>query len=40
LTLIGAYFLLEEPITLLNVIFAIAVLGAVLIGRKTSIKGS
>ena len=38
LTLIGAYFLLGEPITLLNVVFAIAVLVVVLIGRKTNIQ--
>lgn len=38
LTLIGAYFLLGEPITLLNVAFAIAVLVVVLIGRKTNIQ--
>jgi hypothetical protein len=38
LTLIGAYFLLGEPITLLNVVFAIAVLVAILIGRKTNIQ--
>jgi drug/metabolite transporter (DMT)-like permease len=38
LTLIGAYFLLGESITLLNVVFAIAVLVVVLIGRKTNIQ--
>lgn len=37
LTLIGANFLLNEPITLLNVFFAIAVLVVVLIGRKTKV---
>lgn len=37
LTLIGAYFLLGEPITLLNIVFAIGVLVVVLIGRKTKI---
>jgi len=38
LTLIGAYLLLGEPITLLNMVFAIAVLVVVLIGRKTKIR--
>ncbi len=38
LTLIGAYFLLGEPITVLNTVFAIAVLVVVLIGRRTSIE--
>lgn len=38
LTLIGAYLLLGEPITLLNMVFAIAVLVVVLIGRKTKIQ--
>ena len=40
LTLIGAYFLLDEPITLLNGIFALAVLLVVLIGRKTTIAAN
>lgn len=40
LTLIGAYYLLNEPITLLNIVFAIAVLAVVLIGRKTKIRSS
>ena len=38
LTLIGAYFLLGESITLLNVVFAIAVMVVVLIGRNTKIQ--
>lgn len=40
LTLIGAYCLLGEPITLLNIIFAIAVLAVVLIGKQTKIRAN
>jgi drug/metabolite transporter (DMT)-like permease len=40
LTLIGAYFLLGEPITLLNIVFAIGVLAMVLIGKSTKIQSS
>ena len=38
LTLIGAYLLLGEPVTLLNMVFAFAVLVVVLIGRKAEIR--
>ncbi len=38
LTLIGAYFFLGEAITLLNIVFSVAVLGVVLIGRTTRIQ--
>lgn len=37
LTLLGAYVLLSEPITALNVLFALAVLVVVVLGRKTKI---
>lgn len=35
LTLIGAYFLLDEKITTMNVAFALAVLAVVVLGKKT-----
>ena len=38
MTLIGAYFLLGEAITLLNIGFCLAVLGVVLIGRNTKVQ--
>lgn len=38
LTLIGAYLLLGEPVTFLNMVFALAVLVVVLIGRKAEIR--
>lgn len=38
LTLIGAYLLLDEPITLINIFFALAVLVVILIGRQTKIQ--
>jgi drug/metabolite transporter (DMT)-like permease len=34
-TLIGAYFLLQEPITALNIGFALCVLAVVVLGKKT-----
>lgn len=40
LTLFGAYYLLNEPITLLNILFAIAVLAVVLIGKQTKIRAN
>lgn len=37
MTLIGAYFLLGEPLSVTNICFAIAVLVVVFIGRKTKV---
>jgi drug/metabolite transporter (DMT)-like permease len=38
LTLVGAYFLLGEPITAMNVGFAVSVLAVVVLGKKTRAK--
>jgi drug/metabolite transporter (DMT)-like permease len=38
LTLVGAYFLLNEPITAMNVGFALSVLAVVVMGKKTRAK--
>jgi drug/metabolite transporter (DMT)-like permease len=38
LTLIGAYFLLDESITMTNVVFAFGVLAVVVMGKKTRAK--
>jgi drug/metabolite transporter (DMT)-like permease len=38
LTLAGAYFLLGEPITAMNVGFALSVLAVVVLGKKTRAK--
>jgi drug/metabolite transporter (DMT)-like permease len=37
-TLIGAYFLLQEPITAMNIGFALCVLAVVVLGKKTRAK--
>ena len=37
-TLVGAYFLLDEPITLMNIGFAPCVLAVVVLGKKTRVK--
>ena len=37
-TLVGAYFLLDEPITLMNIGFALCVLAVVVLGKKTRVK--
>ena len=38
LTLVGAYWLLDEPITAMNVGFAVSVLAVVVLGKKTRAK--
>ena len=38
LTLVGAYFLLDEAITAMNVGFALCVLAVVVLGKKTRAK--
>ena len=38
LTLVGAYFLLDEQITVMNIGFALCVLAVVVLGKKTRAK--
>jgi drug/metabolite transporter (DMT)-like permease len=38
LTLVGAYFFLHEPITAMNVGFALCVLAVVVLGKQTRAK--
>ena len=40
LTIVGAYFLTNEKITTLNILFAFMVLIVIIIGRKTKIQVS